>query len=491
MTQRYRSASNTKHIISLILGISLFATGILVFSMAYHKSPDSDLGLVFFAGSIAFLLILLLNLYFLAVQLIFKDQATGYGNVVYVMMKASRLAKKQLLTNYDGLFINIKELKYINQRYGLENGDLVICTYAKILESFFSDHQGFSGRMGGDNYYVIVLKKDLDEFLRYLNCVIVPIYIEGEERGIPVKYRVGINAIENNSEYNEIIFRSSIALSTAKETLRDKVFFEPYMLENFTHSKKIVADTRSGLRNNEFIPYYQPKIDAKTGKLIGCEALVRWAKDGTLIPPESFIPVLEKNRLITEVDFFVFERVCKDINTWIQKGIQPVTISTNFSKLHLQDPNFIKHIIEVKDKYGIEGRFLEVELTETADIAEYDLIIDFAKQIRAAGMHISIDDFGTGYSSLSLLQQIPVDVVKMDKSFLDNCFNDGSKQFIIDVMNIVKHQKEAILFEGVETREQFDFLKENGCDYIQGYYFDKPLYYADFEKRLQNPNYSV
>jgi len=491
MAQQKKIPTSTKRNLCLIIFMCIMTTLMWVLCIGFHYHARTNYGLLCLAFSIAVLLILSLNFYLLSIRMIFKDQETGYGNIANVMVNANKLAKKKKLNQYAGLFINIKELKYINQRYGVENGDVVVKEYAKNLDIFFKEHKGVVGRMGGDNYFAVVHKTELDEFLRYLNYILIPINIEGEERAIPVKCRVGINDATDNKDSGNIIFYASIALTVARETLRDKATFEPYMLDNFTHSKRIVAETRAGLKNNEFIPYYQPKVDAKTGKLVGCEALVRWAKNGSLIPPEEFIPVLEKNRLITEVDFFVFERVCKDLNTWISKGIQPVPISTNFSKLHLQEPNFIKHIIEVKDKYGIDGKYLEVELTETSDIAEYSLIIDFAKQIRAAGMHISIDDFGTGYSSLSLLQQIPVDVVKMDKSFLDNCFNDKSKQFIIDVMNIVKHQKEAILFEGVETREQFDFLQENGCDIIQGFYFDKPLYYTDFEKRLMHPTYSV
>lgn len=459
--------------------------------LGFHYNSSNIKGLLYFTFSAGLLGIVLVFLFLIANQLLYKDQFTGYGNVGHVLAYIHRLSGQKKLNQYAGLFINIKEMKYINQRYGLENGDYVIIYIAEFLDNFFKEHLGAAGRLGGDNYYTIVQKKDLDEFLRYLNYIIVPVVLEGEERGVPVKCRVGINDIKDNKFGRNVLFYSSIALNFAKETLQDRVYFEPYMLEDFTHTKKIVADTRVGLKNSEFIPYYQPKVDAKTGKLIGCEALVRWSKNGNLIPPEEFIPVLEKNRLITEVDFFVFERVCKDINSWIAKGIEPVTISTNFSKLHLQDSNFIKHIIEIKDKYGVDGKYLEVELTETSDIGEYELIREFAKQIREAGMHISIDDFGTGYSSLSLLQTIPVDVVKMDKSFLDNCFNDNSKQFLVDVMNIIKHQKEAILFEGVETREQFDFLQANGCDYIQGYYFDKPLYYVDFEKRLLHPQYTV
>lgn len=491
MAQQADKTSTTKRSISKIVMMMILTTALWGTLYSYSINKDSNVGSVFFAFSLAILFIIVIHLYLLSVQLIFRDQQTGLGNIIHVFFYIRKVMSKKKLNQYAGLFINIKEMRYINQCYGIENGDSIVILYAKILDDFFKDHLGAIGRLGGDNYYAFVHKEDLDEFLRYLNYIIIPVIIDGEEKGIPIKCRAGINVIEDNKAIKTVIFFASIALNYAKENMQDRVFFEPFMLENFTHSKRIVSDTRVGLKNNEFIPYYQPKVDAKTGRLVGCEALVRWSKNGNLIPPEEFIPILEKNRLITEIDFFVFERVCKDINTWISKGIQPVTISTNFSKLHLKDPYFIKHIIEIKDKYGIDGNYLEVELTETADIAEYDLIIQFAKQIREAGMHISIDDFGTGYSSLSLLQKIPVDVVKMDKSFLDNCFNEESKQFLIDVISIVKHQKEAVLFEGVETREQFDFLQANGCDIIQGFYFDKPLYYTDFEKRLLDPNYSV
>lgn len=476
-----------KAVVMIIATISVWAC--LFVSREVHNSIIST---TFLYISVGCLILCLFGIFDTAKKIIFKDQFTTFGNVNHAMKFVMMKTKKGKIVDYNSLFVNIKDLKYINQRYGVENGDLVIKEYAEVLDGYFETHKGVVGRMGGDNFLAVVRKTDYEDFLKFLANIYLPITLQnGEVREIGIKFRAGVNIINSETAGRSTIFYSSMALSTAKETLRDIVIFDPPMLERFVHSKKIIADAINALKNDEFIPYYQPKVDIKTGALCGCEALIRWKKNDTLITPNEFIPILEKNGIITDVDFFVFEAVCKDIKKWLAKGIEPVRISTNFSKLHLQDPQFINRIIEIKDAYGIDGKYLEVELTETANITEFNIIQKFSEQIRQAGMKISIDDFGTGYSSLSLLQSIKADVVKMDKSFLDNCFNGGSKQFLIDVINIVKHQDEEVLFEGVEEREQFEFLKENGCDIIQGFYFDRPLCHDEFEIRLQNPCYTV
>lgn len=421
--------------------------------------------------------------------LIYMDQATTFGNASYVMMHAVKLSMGKKLHKYAGLFINIKDFKYINQRYGLDNGDLVIRLVHYKFTQYAKKHHAFAGRLGGDNYYVLVRKDNLSEFLDFMQNFWVNIDFEGEDTPIHIKFRAGINEVEDDSMSRTLIFYSSIALSVAREVMQDVVCFQPYMLDNFVRSKRLITDSKYALKNNEFIPFYQPKVNLKNGRMCGAEALVRWKKEGRLILPCEYVPALESSGTIIDVDFRVFEIVCQDIRSWIDSGVTPVRISTNFSKINLKNNDFISRILEIKDKYQIDGKYLEIELTESAGVNDFRLIQKFADEINKYGISVAIDDFGTGYSSLSMLQAVHTEVIKMDKSFLDNSFRDEKKQFIIDVINIVKHQNQLVLFEGVETKEQLNFLKENGCDIVQGFIFDKPLPHDDFEKRLVNPEY--
>lgn len=438
-----------------------------------------------------FILLALFEAFSIVNRMIFIDPFTQTPNGAWVMRKAHPIWKAKKLHKYCSFYTNIKEFKYFNQRFCPNTGDRILLIYTKQLTKFVKQHKGFCGRLGGDNYFIIIPKTECDSLIDYLKNVPVTIEVENETYNLHIKSRMGINYLTDDSDFRNLIFYSNIAQTAGKENFNDVTVFEPGMLDAYTKEKNIVADVQRALKADEFIPYYQPKVDSKTNRLSGAEALVRWNKSGEIIPPAVFIHAMEKAGVIDEVDFRVFEKVCKDLRNWIDSGIEPYRVSTNFSKLNLKNPDFIKKIIEIKDRYNIDGKYLEVELTESAGVTNFDVIQQFAQEIKEAGMSVAIDDFGTGYSSLSMLQTVHADVVKMDKSFLDNCFQDDGdgKQFIVDVITIVRHQNSEVLFEGVETKEQLDFLREYDCDKIQGFFFDEPLPHDAFQKRLMNPQY--
>jgi len=424
-------------------------------------------------------------------RMFFTDLTVFCRNENYVFFNAGKLKAKKKLHKYCGVLINLVNFKYINQKFGVKNGDAAIKLYAQALSNFVKDHKGvYSARLGGDNYFIILKNKLLEEFQAYVKEIVIPLVVDGETQEVPIKSRIGIEHYTDDSEISTMAFHGIIAVGVAKSTGQEVVVFDKSMTDDFENEKKIISDVKLALKRNEFIPYYQPKVDINTGILCGCESLARWNHNGALVPPGKFVPPMEKDGMITELDFAIFEQVCKDISEWIKNGIEPVRISSNFSKYHLKNPEFVKQISEIQKKYGIDGKYLEVELTESAGVSDPTLISKVSDEIKALGIAVSIDDFGTGYSSLSMLQSVDADVVKMDKSFLDNSFKDESKQFLIDVINIVKHQNKEVLFEGVEEAEQVEFLKKAGCDVIQGYYYDKPLTHDDFENRLKNPAYN-
>ena len=259
------------------------------------------------------------------------------------------------------------------------------------------------------------------------------------------------------------------------------------MMERMLKDKEISAIFPMAIKKEQFEVYYQPKVNILDQTICGCEALVRWNRNGRLISPMEFIPVLEKEGTICALDFYVLERVCIAIKSWIQRGIKPVRVSTNFSKIHLKNPMLADKIFEVIEKYDIDPQYIEIELTEMSGYDNYDNLAMFIKNMRERGVHTSIDDFGTGYSSLNLLTDLDVDTVKLDKSYsirLDN--NEAKTKILIrNIVNMVHDLGFKVIAEGVETPEQADFLREIGCSTVQGYLYDKPLPLAEFEERLK------
>lgn len=237
--------------------------------------------------------------------------------------------------------------------------------------------------------------------------------------------------------------------------------------------KQIEKDMKKALKDNEFVVYYQPKVYAKTGKIYGAEALVRWKKNDKMIMPSVFIPIFERNKFILKLDLYIFERVCKDMKEWKENYGVDVPISINVSRKHLVEKDFINDYAKIANKYGISTEKLDLEITESATIDSKIDMIKIMKEIKKAGFLISIDDFGTGYSSLNILHDMPIDILKIDKSFVD-------QNIVEDILNIAKKFKLKTIAEGVETKTQKEYLTEKGCDILQGYYYSKPLQKEEF-----------
>ena len=223
------------------------------------------------------------------------------------------------------------------------------------------------------------------------------------------------------------------------------------------------------LENEEFEIYYQPKINILEEKIVSAEALVRWNRNGKMISPGKFIPLFEKNRFILKLDLYIFEKVCKDIKEFNLKNI---TFSVNVSKEHFNALDFIDEYDKIAKKYKINPKNIELEITESAGIDTN--ITKIMKEIKKRGFNISLDDFGTGYSSLNMLQDMPIDVLKIDKSFIDKIGN-SKIDIIKHIINMANELGIITVAEGVETKEQVKYLKNVGCTIIQGYYYSKPL----------------
>jgi len=253
--------------------------------------------------------------------------------------------------------------------------------------------------------------------------------------------------------------------------------------------KELEADIREAVKNKELEVFYQPKYSILTETIVGAEALIRWnhPRRGR-VSPEEFIPICEENGFICELDFYVLEEVCLQLQEWKRLGKKLLKISVNFSRVHLSDPAFVEKLVSCISQHGLETSMIEIELTESVAHHEMGILLDVMRKIKEEGFGLSMDDFGSGYSSLNLLREMPVDVLKLDKGFLDDCSGDNStreKRIISHVISMAKDLEITVLAEGVETKQQKDFLKESRCDMIQGYYYAKPMPVEDFGAYLE------
>lgn len=254
--------------------------------------------------------------------------------------------------------------------------------------------------------------------------------------------------------------------------------------------KDIESKMANALDNGEFIVYYQPKIDLDTNSLIGAEALVRWVEDGKITAPGDFIPIIERNGFVCQLDFYILEAVLKDMRRWLDAGIEVVKTSVNFSRVHLSNQGFTNRIIRLLKEYNVPAEYIEIEFTESGYSDSAPMLENAIRSLKAYGIATAMDDFGSGYSSLSLLTNLSFDILKLDKSFLDSGrVSEKEKVIINNVIKMVQDLNIDVVMEGVETPEQVEFLRKANCRMVQGYVFDKPLPVETFEQRLANKKY--
>lgn len=306
--------------------------------------------------------------------------------------------------------------------------------------------------------------------------------IEGKQ--INLNLSIGIYKITpEDKEINTALDKAYMARAKIKGLYDENYYiFDKVLQSQLIEEQKIESSMEDALKNEEFKIVYQPKIYTNNEKLVRAEALVRWDRNGKMIPPSEFIPLFEKNKFLVKLDLYIFEQVCKDLQKWKEKYNYMPTISINVSKTHFVNENFIEEYVKITDKYNIERSNIDLEITESATIDEDIDVLDVMKKIKEKGFIISIDDFGTGYSSLSMLQTMPIDIIKIDKVFVDKADLKSDKNIINYIMLIANRLGVKTIVEGVETKEQVEFVKKIKCDIIQGYYYSKPLMKKEFEE---------
>lgn len=426
-------------------------------------------------------------------RLSYVDMFTGLVNSQGVIHYGTRLEEENPISDYAGCFLNLKNLKYINQQLSSTNGDAVIRQYALRLYGFIDHRNELAARLGGDNFFVLVRKERLERFLSIVSALNIILNNGGERTRLVIESWVGVYPANEHDPIGMILSNASFANEEAKRTHVSVVYFDPSAMEHLMHARQIAHMLPDALRTQELLAFYQPKVDSNTGDLCGGEALVRWIKDGAFIPPSEFIPSAEASGLITQLDLYMLEMVCKDLRSWLDAGIEPVRISVNYSQNDFHRSTLVKDTLDILQKYGIDGKYLEIEITESSFYDSFQALENFIRAMHKHGVKVSLDDFGTGYSSLNMLKSLDLDTVKLDKSFFDeSSYKDETDRVVLrSVADMLTQLNKTAVSEGIETAEQIKFAREIGCDIIQGYFFDKPLDYDEFTSRLNNRHYDT
>lgn len=414
------------------------------------------------------------------------DPVTNLGNEIYFKEKAGEFLQETRKNKYVAI-IDINKFKALNKLYEYEFSNKILKSLGEKLTEILPENN-ITCRLSRDIFAVAFTYNGHIEKLieRIFNGATV-FDIEGVS--ITLNLSIGVYKIGNDFDINKVLDKAYMAHSKVKGLYSDNYYiFDDVLEKKYFNEQQIESNMKLALKNNEFKVVYQPKISTKDESLAGAEALVRWYKDEKIIPPNEFIPLFEKNKFIIKLDLYVFEQVCKDISSWKEKYEEVPIISVNLSKGHFADNHFIDEYVKITDKYGIDRSKIDLEITESAIIDEGIDILRILNYIKKKGFIISIDDFGTGYSSLNMIQDIKADIMKIDKSFLDKADLNSNKNIINYIVFIAKNLDMKIIVEGVETKNQVDFIKDLKCDMIQGYYYSKPISKEEFEEYFNKDN---
>lgn len=421
---------------------------------------------------------------------------SGYKNLRAFMRYLETLNEENKLGGNTAIHFNLRHFTLINREIGRSAGDVAIHKFIELISEAVGD-KGIVCRVGGDNFVAVFATDLLDDVLKILKGTPV-IYDMNNNKRIRVSASTGIFCMKEGYTFDtpgDIMDKIVAASQSAKLGGKDIiVYFDEKMEISKEKRMRMQKVFPSAIKNEEFKVFYQPKIDIKTGEIVGAEALCRWIKEGNIIPPSEFIPILEYNTDICQLDFYMLDHVCKDIRRWLDEGKRVVRVSVNLSRKHMMDVDLIERIIKIIDCNNVPHNYIEIELTETTTDVEFRDLKRVVSSLQQAGICTSVDDFGMGYSSLNLIREIPWNVLKVDRSFLpvddDNESSTRSVMFKY-VVGMANELGLECIAEGVETYKQVNVLLNNNCLFAQGFLFDKPLPLNEFEDRLEKHKYNV
>ena len=418
-------------------------------------------------------------------DLIYKDTLTNLGNYKYFCKEGSKIIEKKDKSPKYIFIIDIEKFRAFNQYYGHEEGKKLIKQLSIKINNIIGNLAKILSRFNNDVFAILLeTNENIETIAKKIFKNLRQVEIENKLYNIyPIIgiYKIGLK--------DDILTALDKALTAHDEIIGDYntkyKIYDKTNEDNIIEEHKIEEIMESAIQNQEFKIVYQPKIELKTNKVSSCEALVRWYRNGIYISPSKFIPLFEKNRFIIKLDKYIFKQVCKDIKI-INEKIKTTNIinfSINISKEHFAYENFIEEYIKIIKQTNVPINIIELEITESASEYKGINLAKIIENLKNKGFKIALDDFGTGYSSLSMLQELNIDTLKIDKSFIDKLETNSIIKYIIEMSKDLNIKTVA---EGVEKKEQVEFLKKMGCDMVQGYYYAKPLNLNGFINYVNN-----
>lgn len=418
----------------------------------------------------------------------YKDFETNSYNLNYLYANYKSIIRRIGIGKAAYVTLDIDNFKYVNNVMGYEAGSEILHIISSVMNEK-SNERELVVRVGGDIFGMIMSEKEQDKVIVKIEDIIESVKKQIEEKyteRVNINFSCGVYFIINSDEtIKHVIVKSNIARKSAKNSYSKNIeFFDEKMQEEVNNRAEIEEDMEGALKNQEFIVYIQPKVNMVNGKLYGGEALVRWQhKTKGLLTPGMFLPVFEENGFIINLDYYIFEEVCKLKKKWHELGKNFPIVSVNMSRLHIYDKNYIYNLLEIVKKYDLCPEELEIEVTENAFFEDSQMLLAFTDDLKRVGFKVSIDDFGSGYSSLNMLKDINADVLKIDRNFLISMNkNDGkAKKILKNVITMARDLKIDIVTEGVENINQIELLTNYGCEIAQGFYYARPMSVEDYE----------
>lgn len=417
----------------------------------------------------------------------FIDPLTQINNLQGFEYAANEILQKESDKQYVLIKFGIRDFRFVNRKFNYQTGDRVLKSIAENLQKTLHENET-CGRMEKDIFamlYQFEDKKQLEKRLKHVRKQLIDQDMI-KTLGMEINLNAGLYLIKDNrKEYiKDMTDRALMAMQSISKTLSGShyVYYEDGMMSRQYYKSKILEDAPVAMLQDEFQLYIQPQFDIHTLDIVSGEALTRWKlQDGTLRMPDDFVPVFEEYGMILSFDFYMLEKVCQRIRMWIDKHMEIAPISINQSRLHIGEKSYLKDFCSVVDKYAIPHHYIAFELTESAFVESSEQMMQLANELHKKGFQLAIDDFGTGYASLNLLSVISADILKIDRSLLIDCHTNPRSKIVMEKIIELAHQMDmTVVCEGIETREQLEFVRSAGCDIGQGFLVGKPVQADEF-----------
>lgn len=428
-------------------------------------------------------------------RLAYSDSLTGLPNKNQFEEDAAACIQKS--EDFALVHLNINNFKFFNELMGFDMGDRLLLHITKEIKDCVTEGEYYC-RDFADHFCLLLSFTDKDILQNRLNHLLdrISLFSEIEKIDYIIVCCCGVKIIDNetkNSNFHTLLDKAYMALDGTKEMHKNSiVYFDEILHKETVKKNNILNHMHQALENGEFVPYLQPKVNLSNGKIAGAEALVRWVdkNEKPIYYPDEFISIFEENGFIVQLDLYILEQVCKKMRQWMDAGHSAIPISVNQSRILFYQSDYLDSLTSILKKYDIPSSLIILEITETISIENQFMLENRIQELHKLGFAVSMDDFGSGFSSLNTLNELSIDELKIDRAFLSGTEtpNTHTKRHII-IHSILQLSKELLIStvaEGIETKEQMEFLKASGCNIGQGYYFSKPLPVREFEKLLQS-----